>query len=141
MPSSLFPTRTHKSYFNCLNWNPAILKCIPTKDLSSRSAAAHPGSEDHAILPNISPSQAWVDMTAAEDMSLIQIRRKCFLRRTSIICQALFFSFLPYLLCTKAAVVYSTGCLYLTVLSQIRRVHQQQLCSTFFYWFRGQIFA
>lgn len=43
-------------------------------------------------LPNISPSQAWVDMTAAEDTFLIRVRRKCFLRRTSIVCQAIFFS-------------------------------------------------
>lgn len=86
MPSSW----THKSYFNCLIWNRAILKRIPTRIRPAAPLQRIQGQEV-ALLPNISPSQAWVDMTAAEDTSLIQIRRKCFLRRSSIICQALFF--------------------------------------------------
>lgn len=92
MPSSVFPTWTHKSYFNCLIWNRAILKCIPTRILPAAPLQRIQGQEV-TLLPNISPSQSWVDMTAAKDTSLIQIRRKCFLRRSSIICQALFFFF------------------------------------------------
>lgn len=49
MPSSVFPTRTHKSYFNCLIWNRANSQTHSNQDPSSRSAAAHPGSGGRAF--------------------------------------------------------------------------------------------
>lgn len=80
-------------------------------------------------LPRISPSQAWVDETAAEDALLIG--GACFLRRTSNTCQASFF--LPAIFpCTKAAVLGSTGGLHLSprVFRQIRVDPSAQLHSS-----------
>lgn len=119
LKSSVFLSGTQSS-FNCSNWkrftNAFHLDSEPGPVQSLHCGAS--GFRRSCGLPKISPSQAWVDVTAAEDPFLIPVGRKCFLRRSSSIRQAgfVFFRvfFPPYFLCRKAAVMDSTGGLHLS---------------------------